>query len=239
MFRFKKSGGSRLISVIDSNAPFQVLEAYKKLRLNISFALPHTKCKTIILTSSLPGEGKSTSCVNLAITLAQTGSRVLIIDCDLRKPRIHRYFHMKSEPGLTNYLCGYNRLEEILVKTPHENLCAIFSGPVPPNPAELLDSGEMSSLLTSLADSYDYIIIDMPPVNVVSDALILSKLVSGTIIVVRQGYSTHDELKKTIESFKLADSKLLGFVLNDARENDILGYKKYRYDDYYDKSEEE
>ncbi len=223
----------RNIHILNEKTPFQIVEAFKSLRLNLIFALPNVECKKVLFTSALPNEGKTTTCVNTAIALSQMGSKVLVIDSDLRKPVCHLYFKTKYYPGLTNFLCGLNELGEVISHTSYNNLDFMPSGLIPPNPSELIASKEFQGLLKTLEEYYEYIIIDSPPVNVVSDALSISKEVSGTIIVTRQNISTHDQVQKALNSFKLADTKVLGFVLNDSYEENILGYKKkYGYRGY-------
>lgn len=231
----RKSDNNRIrkVHVLNEKTPFQIVESFKSLRLNIIFSLPNVECKKVLFTSSLPNEGKTTTCVNTAIAMAQTGSKVLVIDSDLRKPVCHLYFKTKYYPGLTNFLCGLNELEEVISHTSYNNLDFLPSGLIPPNPSELIASKEFATLLKTLEDYYEYIIIDSPPVNVVSDALSISKEVSGTVIVTRQNISTHDQVQKALNQFELAGSKVLGFVLNDSYEDNILGYKKkYGYKSY-------
>lgn len=235
----KKAANNRIrkVHTLNDKTPFQIVEAYKTLRLNIIFSLPNVACKKILFTSPFPSEGKTTNCVNLAIAMAQTGSKVLVIDSDLRKPVCHLYFKTKYYPGLTNYLCGLNELAEVISHTEYNNLDFLPSGLIPPNPSEIIASKEFGLLLNTLEDYYEYIIIDSPPVNIVSDALSISKEVSGTVLVVRQNQSTHDQVQKALNHFKLANSKVLGLILNDTAEENILGYKKKygyykRYGDY-------
>jgi len=216
-------------------APFQVKEAYKSARTNIMFSLSEKSCKKIIITSSFPKEGKSTTCANLAITFAQTGAKVLIIDADIRKPRMHKMFGAPHNIGVTNVLAGNSSVEEAIIKTGYDNLDLLIAGHIPPNPAEMLSSMAMSNLLDVLSGKYEYIFIDTPPVNVVTDTLILSKKVSGVFMVVRIGLTDHKALKESVSKLEFANAKPLGFILNDvdvANNSYKYNYKKYTYKKY-------
>ena len=194
-------------------------------------------CKTIVVTSSVAGEGKTTSTVNLAITFAQAGQRVLLIDADLRKPKIHHYFSVSNTPGLTDYIgstvSGIKKeqidLFSIVHPTEFENLSVICSGTIPPNPAELLGSEPMHEFLTEISNDFDYIIIDTPPINIVSDALPIIRESDGVVLIVRYNSSTHPEVERAIASLEFIDAKILGFVVNFV-ETRTGG--KYKYGNY-------
>jgi len=216
-------------------ASFPVKEAYKSARTNIIFSLSEQGCKKIIITSSFPKEGKSTTCANLAITFAQTGAKVLILDADVRKPRMHKMFAAMHNIGLTNVLTGNSSLEEAIIKTNYENLDLLIAGHIPPNPAEMLSSQAMSDLLDTLSGKYEYIFIDTPPVNVVTDTLVLSKKVSGVFMVVRLGLTDHRALKEAVSKLEFANAKPLGFILNDvdmASNSYKYNYRRYTYKKY-------
>lgn len=221
-----KTNKKRVISTVDATTNFQITEAYKSFRTNVQFAVSGTdsKCKRVAITSALPREGKTITTINLAVTFAQTDARVLIIDCDMRRPRIHKYFDLESRVGLSNVLSGMSSLEDAVKKTNRPNLNVIPAGLIPPNPAELIASDRMRDLLDRLSADYDYILIDTPPVNVVTDALSLSPYVDGTMIVVRSGQSNHPETKKMLIKFKYANANVLGFVLNNVA---VTSSKKY------------
>lgn len=209
--------------------PFEVKEAYKTVRTNIMFATSSISgCKKIIITSSVPGEGKSTSCINLAVSTAQAGSKVLIIDADLRKPTVHKFLNVSHSVGLSSILSGFSAFEEAVVETKYGFDC-ITSGLVPPNPAELLMSDKLESLLNWASEKYDYIVIDTPPINIVSDASIISKYVDGTIIVTRNKYTAHPSIEHAIKTLEFAGAKILGFLLNDKTGSERKGYYNYRY----------
>ena len=222
----KKPEGRRIREHINEHTSFAVTEAYKMIRTNLIFSLNKKGCRKIMLTSGLPKEGKSTTCVNLAITLAQTGSRVLLIDCDLRKPVMHKILKLKSIPGISDYLGDLCDLESCLRDTTYPNLKVICAGTAPPNPGELLGGESMEAFLASLEKEFDFILMDTPPVNMMSDALNLSKLCDGVVVVVKQGETLQPELNKTLSSLSFVEAKVLGLVLNGV-ERSKRGYGKY------------
>lgn len=233
----KNSASDRSVNIINSDSPFSITEAYKSLRTNIIFSTGDNGCKKYAVTSPVPGEGKTTNSVNIAISFAQTGKKVLLIDADLRKPRIHKHFEVENKVGLSNLLSGVydGENKNIVNKTKIENLDLITAGRVPPNPIELLSSENMTKFMESLDENYDFVIIDTPPINVVSDALVLSKLVTGYILVLRSNYSEQQSLDNAISKFELANVKPLGIILNDHDENRKKYTSRYRYkgDCYY------
>lgn len=189
----------------------------------------------------MANEGKTTTTTNLAISISQADQRVLLIDGDLRKPKVHHYFSIPNAPGLTNYLgaAANSRsaqkvdLFSIIHPTEYKNLSVIASGSIPPNPAEVLGSEMMSEFIKEISQHFDYIIIDTPPINVVSDALPVIRESDGVVMVVRSNSSTHPELQKALDSLKFIDAKILGFVVNYESENRSKhGYYKYNYSDY-------
>ena len=204
------------------------------------FSVMKKGCKTIIVSSSNPNEGKTTTTVNIAISIAQADHRVLLIDADLRKPKIHHYFSVANSPGLTNYLGDSISLKKkadlfsVIHPTEYENLSILCSGSIPPNPAELLGSELMSDFLNEISTKYDYIIIDTPPINVVSDALPLIREADGVVLVVRQNQTTHPDLQKALSSLEFIDAKLLGFVVNfvESKAGRKYSYKGYGYSNY-------
>ncbi len=217
--------------LLNDMTPFMIKEAYKAVRANVNFTLTGSSgCKKFVVTSSTAGEGKTTTSINLAIAFAQTKAKVLLIDADMRKSSIHKYLGIKNVIGLSNVLSGYTQLNEIIKKTTYGFDC-LTAGPIPPNPAELLMTQAAQDLITTLSEYYDYIIIDTPPVAIVSDTLAIVDKVDGAIITIRERHASHTELKKAITALKFADSKILGFILNDAsREDGTYKYSyKYRY----------
>ncbi|MDF2588415.1 MAG: hypothetical protein K0S41_2256 [Anaerocolumna sp.] len=208
---------------------FVLTEAYKSLRTNLRFTVRSDSCKKIIVSSPIPREGKSTTSTNLAIAIAQTGAKVLLMDCDLRKGRLHTFFSLKNTAGISDTLSGMADVRDIIRPTNHLNLHVITLGQIPPNPAELLGSMQMEELISILDKEYDYILIDTPPVNIVSDCLSLVKLVDGVIVVVRENITTHPNITNALSKFELAKANLLGFVINGVELNQGKSMSHYYY----------
>lgn len=211
--------------IISKEVPFAVEEAYKSLRTNLIFSLPEENCKVIEVTSSLQKEGKSITSINLAISLSKNGSKVVLVDCDLRLPTVARKLRIEQKPGLTNLLFGMNKMHEV-INHHVSGIDIIPAGDLPPNPSEVLGSQNMKTAIDHLAQHYDYVILDTPPVGVVSDAVILSRYASGVMLVVRTGKTTLENVKDAVDTLKLANANILGFVMTDADE------KKQYYDKY-------
>ena len=214
--------------ILSANSPFAMQEAYKTLRTNILFALRGTGCKKFCITSSAAGEGKSITILNLAISFAQTGKKVLLIDADLRCPALARLLVEKATPGLSNILADLDSDQEAIHKDIYPNLDVIFSGDVPPNPSELLSGERMQQMLDKLSQKYDYILIDTPPVTMVSDVCIVASLLDGVLLLARQGKTRKDALKQAVNQLKLTDAKLLGYVLNgvDTHSGNYYSYQR-------------
>ncbi len=226
----RKSSEKRIIS---SETSFEIIEAYKSARTNIMFSLNSEKgCKKVVITSPTSGEGKTTTCINLACTFAETGARVLIIDSDLRAPRLHRYLKLPNETGLSNILAGFNEAKECIIHSNRENLDCITSGPIPPNPVELVSMNTMKEMLEILEKEYDYIFIDTPPLNIVTEALILSKYSTGVILVTRQKYTMYKMVDRAINSLKFANARIIGFIMNDVEDSKYV-YGGYRVNSGY------
>lgn len=210
----KKKHEERESAIIDKRTKFSTKEAYKTLRTNIMFSLKNDgKPKTVVVTSAIPGDGKTTTALNMAITFSQIGSKVLLIDGDLRKPRIHKYLEIENNEGLSRILGGFSKVEDAIIKTKFGVDC-ITAGSVPPNPSELISSPAMSALIESLKEKYDYIFIDTPPVSIVSDTLTISALCDGVLVVVRAKYTPKSLLNQAINSIKFTNAKIIGIVLN-------------------------
>lgn len=209
----------RLLNVA-KDTDFRITESFKALRTSIMFSLPASdekRSRLILFTSPDSGDGKTTVSVNTAITLAETENKVLLIDADMRKPTVHRYFGIDSGKGLSNIVSGMNKKEEcIIIPENMPNLSVVPSGILPSNPSELLGSSAMSRFLDECENEYDYIIIDTPPINVVADALSVVGRADGTAIVVSQGKSTYPEASKAVETLKFAGANILGIVFNRA-----------------------
>ncbi len=215
---------------LSEKTPFSVVEAYKLLRTNLMFTLSKAGCKKIIVTSGLSKEGKSTTCVNLAIVLAQMNSRVLLIDCDLRKSSIHKIFKMNCVPGISDLMAGLCKPEEAIRDTDQPDLKVVCAGTPPPNPGELLGSDDMEACILRMEKDFDYILIDTPPVNMVSDTLTLSKICDGVVVVVRQKQTVHTDLSKTLSRLAFVEAKVLGMILNDVEA--VRGRYHYKYGKY-------
>ena len=212
---------------------FSAAEAYKMLRTNLMFALPdENRCRIVGVTSSLHGEGKSTTSINLAYTLAETGKEVLLIDADMRLPSVAKKFALTQSPGLSNVLAGLSKAGDVL-QTPLSmmNWRVLPAGDIPPNPSELLGSEQMHMLLKALAEKFDFIVVDLPPANIVSDAMVLGNWIDGLLVVVREGYSNRAALSTCMNKLSVLQSKVLGFVMTDVAEKG----KEYgrRYGKYY------
>lgn len=197
---------------------FDAREAYKLFRTNLEFTLPNNnECKVICITSAIRGEGKSTVSINLAYTLAQSNNKVLLIDGDLRLPSVGTKLNIKNRVGLSDFIIGKANIQEVLNSYKESNYFHIMlSGSVPPNPSELLGSNNMSNVLANLKKYFNYIIIDLPPVNIVTDALVLRNMVDGYVIVVRENYSDRRMLADCMSQVEFLDANILGLVITDS-----------------------
>ena len=222
--------------LLNEKTRFDVKESYKELRTNIMFSLPGGGCKKILLTSSVASEGKSTTNMNLAITVAETGAKVVVVDCDMRRPNVARLLGQKGDIGLSNVLVNDCTVKSAVHKTKYTNLDVLLAGKIPPNPAELLSSDKMKELVDSLSADYDYIFFDTPPINLVTDAALISSLADGVVLVSRQFVTERKLLLQAIEKLKFVNAKIIGVVLNDVGmlKSGYGGYGKYRrYGGYY------
>ena len=218
---------------LHKNLEFTAIEQYKILRTNLDFTLPEdVKCPIIGVTSSMRGEGKSTTAVNLSYVLAEKGSPVILIDGDLRIPSIAKKMRIDSSPGLTDLLMGHGAHMPDFRSALLDNWFILPSGDIPPNPSELLGSRRMEYILNSLRESFDYIIIDLPPVNIVTDALSIASLITGMVVVVREDYTEKKELERCFRQLQLSNVNVLGCILDESK-NDGGSYKKYRKHKYY------
>lgn len=219
------SNSRRLI--LNKNSSFAVQEAYKTLRTNVRFYLRGDGCKKLCLTSGAAAEGKSITLLNLAISFAEAGSKVLLIDADMRRPAVARLLMEKASPGLSNVLAGLDNWDDAIRQDIYPNLDVLFSGDVPPNPSELLGSEKMGDLIDKMSQRYDYILVDTPPVNVVSDACIVANLLDGVLMLVRNNRSRKDNVKRAVDSLRLTGAKVLGFVLNGVELEGDAAYAYY------------
>lgn len=202
--------------ILSRNSAFVAQEAYKSLRTNVRFALRGKGCKKICITSGAAGEGKSITFLNFAISMSEAGQKVLLIDADMRRPALARLLVEKAAPGLSNVLAGLVTPEEAVHKEVYPNLDVIFAGDAPPNPSELLGSERLEEMIEKFSSQYDYILIDTPPVNIVSDACIVANMLDGVLLLVRQDSSRKDEVRRAVTRLQLTGAKLLGYILNDA-----------------------
>jgi len=218
-----------LITLDNPNSP--IAEAYRTLRTNIQFSSIDKKVQVVAVTSTGPGEGKSTIAANLAVVTAQAGKKTLLIDCDQRKPRQHRVFGVTNDRGLSNMLADDSNFSLAVQKSGVENLLLLTSGVKPPNPSELLSSSKMKSFVSSLRSQLDFIIIDTPPLLMVTDAQLLSSYIDGYILTIASGEADRDAAAKAKELLDNVNAKILGVVLNKIN----LGGKGYYgyYGKYY------
>ena len=213
------------------NPKSSTAEAYRTLRTNLQFSQGDKEVKTVVITSTGAGEGKSTTCANMAVALAQGGNKVLIIDCDLRRPMIHKLFKLGNSDGLTNFLVGNIKLSESIKKSDIEGLHVMTSGIIPPNPSELLSCKRMEEYLDKFKEVYDYIIIDTPPVCLVTDAQILAGKTDGVVLVASCKHVHKKALVQAKGLLENVEANILGVVLNKA-ESKLLGYNKYYNNGY-------
>jgi succinoglycan biosynthesis transport protein ExoP len=228
----KPSDTTALAMVNDGRSP--IAESYRHLRTSLLLSSAGTPPKTILVTSSQPSEGKTTTAINTAFMLAQTGADVLIIDCDLRRPRLHSHFNLSNTRGLTNCLSGESDVEELLQtydKLPKLKL--LTSGPIPPNPAELLGSEEMRRLLSSLSEKFTHIIVDSPPAISFTDSSILSTFVDGVILVVHGGRSSRAVVRRAKQQLLDVGAHIFGVVLNNVKIESTDYYYNSYYSSYY------
>ncbi|QDP41465.1 CpsD/CapB family tyrosine-protein kinase [Radiobacillus deserti] len=222
--QFKNNTSRFLITKINPRSP--ISEQYRTIRTNLQFASVDSELKTLMVTSSGPSEGKSSTVANLAIVFAQAGKKVLLVDADLRKPTLHYTFRLDNRKGLSSVLVGETDLIQSTIPSDVTNLELLSCGPIPPNPSELLGSKAMGNMIEEASQLYDLIIFDTPPVLAVTDAQILADQCDGALLVVRSKQTEYDAAQKAQDLLKPAKAKLLGAVLND-REQKKAGYYYY------------
>jgi capsular exopolysaccharide synthesis family protein len=222
--------------IVHRNPKSQVAESCRAIRTNLLFASPDQVMKRILVTSAGPREGKTTSAVSLAITMAQSGSRVVLVDTDMRRPRMHKVFQLTGGEGITSVLLGAVELDDVVKATEVPGLSLLTCGPTPPNPAEVCQSDRFKSLLDELNSRYDRVILDSPPVMVVTDAAVLSTQVDGVMLVARTGLTRKMDLREASRQLQDVGANLLGCVLNDMdldkRRYGYYRYKRYGYKRY-------
>ena len=227
---------TRLVTHLKPKSPYS--EAYRSLRTQIQYARSEKPVQTILVSSPGPGEGKSTSVTNLAITMAQMGSKTILVDSDLRRPVLHSLFDLKRDVGLSNYLVGRAEIEEVIRPTSVDNLYLISCGILPPNPSELLGSKRMQELIQQLKNEYDYVLFDSPPLIAVTDAVVMAPWVDGVVLVLRSGKTDRDAAVRAFELLRNVKANVLGTLLNDVLPSYMYGSYYYYYYYYYYSSED-
>lgn len=227
--RAKKGGLAlnrrKLIAKYDPKSP--ISEQYRNIRTNILYSSIDEEIRSILVTSSGPGEGKSTTAANLAIVFAQQGKTVLLVDADLRKPTVHYTFNLNNTAGLTSILTNQMELMEVVHQYDEKNLYVLPSGPIPPNPSELLGSKAMNLFLEKALEEFDIVLFDTPPVLAVTDAQVLANLCHGSILVVSSGKTDKEAAVKTKEQLDSSTGKILGVVLNNKKPDKKGNYYYY------------
>ncbi len=222
----QKTNPVSLITLVDPSSP--VSEQYRTIRTNIQFASSvDRKLQTLVITSSGPSEGKTTTSANLAVVFAKSGQRVLLVDADMRKPTVFKTFQLTNEVGLSTVLSAGKNVGDAAQQTSIENLSVLTSGPKPPNPSELLGSMRMDQVINEARNLYDIIIFDMPPVVAVTDAQIMASKVDGTLLVIRENVTKKESVTKAKELLHLVNARVLGVVYNGAEQSKDQGYYYY------------
>lgn len=229
----KNSNAEMRTETISDKSKFAIVESYKSARSNIMFSLSADDDKLFAVTSYSKGEGKSTVSANLAISFSKMEKKVLLVDCDLRRPNIHNIFKIENQAGLSNVIGKMVEFEDVIHRNVLPNLDILPSGTIPPNPSELLCSPKFTNLIKKLYEEYDYIIFDTPPIGVVADALLLKDIIAGFVVVLRERSTTHGDVQNIMDSMKLADAKILGFVKVGCTSNKKRRRRGYYYYQYY------
>lgn len=217
-------------NVLTSDSKFAIVEGYKIARTNLVFSLTAQNSNCVAVTSWSKGEGKSTATVNLSISFAKMGKRVLLIDTDLRRPNLHNLLKLKNDTGVSDIIGQFGDFQTAVHRNVITNLDVLTSGAIPPNPSELLASPYFAELLEKAREEYDYVILDTPPLGVVTDTLLLKDHVGGYVLVVRERITSHGDIERALQSVKLADTKVLGFLkVGCEMRSRGYGYNKYRY----------
>ena len=228
MKKIEESEVSALTAIVGHKRSFAMSEAHKRLRTNVIFSFADdSECHVVGVTSAMAHEGKSTTSINLAYDMMKAGKKTLLIDADMRLSRVAKILNISRAPGLSNMLVGDNNGQDLVQHAmEHGGLPVITCGDIPPNPTELLSSKRFSLMLAALKKVYEYIIIDLPPVGEVSDALIASKLVDGMVIVVRQQFVDKHALDDTVHQLLLCEARIIGFVMTCSQRGAKYGYNK-------------
>lgn len=231
LMKKKDSPTNKKAYLLSDKLSFSAQEAYRSLRTNVTFVLPGEGCKCIGITSPTPGDGKSTTAANLAISLGQIGKRVLLVDCDMRLPTVAAKFRVAGTPGLSDFLVGHARIEEVIRQSEKYNIHLLPAGNIPPEPTALLESRQLERLFAAFRENYDYILVDLPPVVTVPDAVILAKLLDGYLLAVCEKQTEHRAIKEMLRRLQVAGANTLGFVVTGSSVNN----GKYKYGGKYKK----
>jgi capsular exopolysaccharide synthesis family protein len=228
--------------MLTGNRASQISEAYRHLRTSVLLSTAGGAPKSLLISSSLPAEGKTTTAVNTAISLAQTGVSVVVVDADMRRPRLHKIFEKNNEQGLSTILSRKMKENEILnlvQQHPGTDLYILPSGPIPPNPAELIGSEEMRRLINILTNHFSHVVVDSPPIASFTDSVLISAMVDGTLLVVQAGKTSMSVVKRTKQILQDVGSRIFGVVLNNMnfQTSEYYYYQRY-YSFYYDRDDD-
>lgn len=229
----KKDNKNKNKNVISEKSKFAIVEAYKSARTNIMFSLSASDKKAFAVTSYSKGDGKSTAAANLAISFSKMGKRVILIDCDLRRPNLHNILKLDNNVGFSDMIGKMVTFDDVINRDVLPCLDVLTAGTIPPNPSELLYSSEVTKLVERLNEEYDYIIFDTPPVGVVADTLLLKEFIAGYLVVIRERNTTHGDIEKLLNAIKVADAKPLGFLRVGVTHDGKRGRYGYYYYQYY------
>lgn len=232
----KRQSSADFMIASGNDVPFNYVESFKSLRTNLNFIAATEKLNTFILTSAIPGEGKSNTAINLAITLAEDSKSVVVVDCDLRKPSLNRYLKLgRNFKGVTDILTGNATVEEALIQFEDLGIHVLTAGAVPPNPSEMLSAEPMQKLVEDLKGAFDYVILDTPPVSVVTDAAILGRYADGALLCVRSDFAPKETVQLAKERLTAVGVRILGVVLTgfDAKNDHKSSAYSYTYEYEY------
>lgn len=229
-----EENGSFRNRLINANTSLHIMEAYRMARTNLMYTAKGAGVRVFGISSGAPHDGKSLTCANLAISFSMAGKKILLIDCDMHRPTQSISFGVTAKSGLSEYLTGLREEAEI-AETEYENVHLLSAGRCPPDPAELLQSDRFASLIMEAKTKYDCIFLDLPPLNVISDATVIAPYLDGYVLVVRAKQSDRVDLQKAVDSIEHVEGKVLGFVLNDVETRSSGGYYGRYYGRYYDR----
>ncbi|MGN1126928.1 MAG: CpsD/CapB family tyrosine-protein kinase [Ruminococcus sp.] len=217
----------------DASGKFAIIEGFKIARTNIQFSLAASNENCFAVTSWSKGEGKSTATSNIAISFAKMDKKVILLDCDLRRPNIHNLLKIENSLGLTSVLCNEQSFDQVIQRDVLPNLDVLTVGTIPPNPSELIASDNFSNLIKTLKEKYDYVIMDTAPIGIVTDALLVKDLVAGYLVIVREGVTTHGDIQNFINTCKTAGAKVMGFLKVGCNPGNGKGGKYRKYNKKY------